>query len=63
MQLIRIDEDLRIAGEHQSWTVQRRNEVGVWFVVEHFKKFHHAFKYAMNQPKGESDDYRQNRRS
>jgi hypothetical protein len=56
MQLVKIDEDLRIAGEHTSWTVQRRNELGVWIVIEEFGKFHHAFKYALEQkpPKGES---------
>jgi len=47
---------MRIAGEHQSWTVQKRNDAGVWIVVEHFEKFHHAFKYAMAKPpKGESN--------
>lgn len=56
MKKIRIDEDLRIEGEHRSWTVQRRNDAGVWVVIEEFKHFHHAFKYAMEQkPKGESN--------
>jgi hypothetical protein len=62
MQLLRIDDDQRIAGEHGSWTVQRRNKHGVWIVVEEFKKFHHAFKYALERtpPKGESNDDRTN---
>ena len=62
MQTIRIDEDLRIAGEHGRWDIQRRNTDGIWFVVESFAKFHHAFKYAMNQkpPKGESSENSEN---
>jgi hypothetical protein len=56
MQIVRIDDDLRIAGEHRSWTVQERNKAGVWIVVKHFEKFHHAFKYVIGEPNDHRKD-------